>query len=47
LFVAIDLVTSRAHSMKRSTSGLKVRFFKVTTVIGHGRDDSRIGNAFN
>jgi len=26
--VESDFVTSRAHSMKRSTTGLKVRFFE-------------------
>jgi hypothetical protein len=34
---AMDFATSRAQSMKRSTTGLKVRFFSVTIVTGHGR----------
>jgi hypothetical protein len=33
----MEFATSRAHAMKRSTTGLKVRFFKVKIVTGHGR----------
>ncbi len=31
--------------MKRSTTGLKVRFFNVTTMTGHGRMGKSTGNA--
>ena len=47
LFVAIDLATSRAHSMKRSTTGLKVRFFNVKIATGHGRMGMSTANSFN
>jgi hypothetical protein len=30
----IELVTARAHSMKRCAAGLKVRFFSVTIATG-------------
>ena len=33
--------------MKRSTTGLKVRFFRVTIVTGHGRTGNRTGKTFN
>jgi hypothetical protein len=39
--------TSRAHSMKRSTTGLKVRFFKVAIVISQGRMGSLTGSTFS
>ena len=42
----IDFETSRAHSMKRSTTGLSVRFFSVTIVTGHGRTGKSTGNTF-
>src|SRR5713101_1586409 len=32
-----DFATSRVHSRKRSTTGLRVRFFNVTIATGHGR----------
>src|SRR5690242_18066986 len=32
----IDFATSRAHSMKRSTTGLSVRFDSVTMLKGNG-----------
>src|SRR3954467_13928395 len=35
--IASDFVTSRAHSMKRSTRGFNVRFRGVTTTAGQGR----------
>src|SRR5262245_51018263 len=38
--------TSRAHSMKRSTTGLKVRFFNVMIVTSHGRVGTSTGNIF-
>ncbi|MDP9204123.1 MAG: hypothetical protein M3P12_01545, partial [Gemmatimonadota bacterium] len=44
---AIDFVTSRADCMKRSTTGLKVRFFSVTISTGHGRTDKSTGNSFS
>jgi hypothetical protein len=34
---AKGFVTSRAHSMKRSTTGLRVRFFSVKTTTRNGR----------
>jgi hypothetical protein len=34
--VSNDFATSRAHAMKRSTTGLSVRFLNVTTTTGHG-----------
>jgi hypothetical protein len=42
----IVFVTSRAHAIKRSTIGLKVRFFNMTIATGHGRTGRSIGNAF-
>jgi|SRR5215467_1989591 len=44
---ANDFATSRAHSMKRSTAGLKVRFFSVTTAVGQGRVGKSTGSNFN
>src|SRR6185369_14984109 len=44
---AKSLTTSRAHSMKRSTTGLRVRFFRVTILTGHGRAGSLIGSVFS
>ena len=43
----IDFVTSRAHSMKRSTTGLNVRFFSVTIVTAHGWTGQSTGNTFS
>src|SRR6266581_7302840 len=40
-----DFVTSRAHSMKRSTTGLRVRFFTVTIATGHGRKGKSVCNS--
>src|SRR5438132_7052681 len=40
-------VTSRAHSMKRSTIGLRVRFLSVTMLTGHGRDGKSTGNTLS
>jgi hypothetical protein len=45
--LAKDFATSRAHSIKRSTSGLNVRFFSVTIVTGHGRTGKSTGKRFN
>jgi len=45
--LAIDFATSCAHSMKRSTTGLNVRFFNVTIATGHGRAGRSTGNTFN
>jgi hypothetical protein len=39
--------TSRAHSMKRSTTGLKVRFFRVVITTGHGRTGKSTGNTLS
>src|SRR5262245_30422946 len=44
---ANDFATSRAHSMKRSTTGLKVRFFNLTTATGQGRIGKSTGSNFN
>ena|SRR5215471_11960748 len=43
----IDFVASRAHSMKRSTTGLKVRFRSVVTITGHGRSSRSTGRTLN
>src|ERR1700731_4425195 len=43
----IGRVTSRAHSMKRSTTGLRVRFFSVTVLTGHGRTGKSTGNTLS
>src|SRR5262245_12097138 len=40
----IDFATSRAHSIKRSTTGLSVRCFSVTMAKGHGRMGKSTGN---
>ena len=40
---ASDFATSRAHSMKRSTTGLNMRFFSVTITTGHGGLGRSIG----
>src|SRR6266446_831861 len=42
----IDFTTSRAHSMKRSTTGLKFRFFNMTIATGHGGIGISIGSRF-
>src|SRR6266481_9243936 len=42
----IDFTTSRAHSMKRSTTGLNVRFFNMTIATGHGGIGISIGSRF-
>jgi hypothetical protein len=39
----IDLATAWAHSMKRCTTGLKVRFFSVTITTGHAGEADRGG----
>src|SRR5215510_14069743 len=46
-FPVIDFATSRAHSMKRSTTGLSVRCFSVTIVTAHGRTGKSTGNTFS
>ena len=46
-FLVINFATSRAHSMKRSTTGLNVRFFSVTIVTAHGRTGKSTGNTFS
>ena len=46
-FLVIDFATSWAHSMKRSTTGLNVRFFSVTIVTAHGRTGKSTGNTFS
>ena len=38
------LATSRVHSRKRSTTGLSVRFFSVTSATGHGRTGNATGS---
>ena len=43
---AIDFATSRAHSMKRPTTGVIVRFFCVKIATGHGRTGNSRGNIF-
>src|SRR6266849_5877924 len=40
----IGRVKSRAHAMKRSATGLSVRFFSVTMLTGHGRAGKSTGN---
>jgi hypothetical protein len=42
-----DLETLRAQSRKRSTTGLSVRFFNLTSPTGHGRGEKLTGSAFN
>jgi hypothetical protein len=41
-----DAATCLAHSMKRSTTGLGVRFFKITAVTGQGRGGRSTGKTF-
>jgi len=43
--VLMDFATSRAESIKRPTTGLKVLFFNVTTMTGHGRIGKSTGNS--
>jgi hypothetical protein len=43
----VDLTTSREHSMNRSTTGVKVRFFSVKITTGHGRIGKSSGNTFS
>jgi hypothetical protein len=43
----LDLVTSRAHSIKRSATGLKLLFFSVTIATGHGRTGKSTCNALS
>ena len=43
---ANDFATSWAHSMKRSTTGLKVRFFRVKITTSHGHDGISTGSIF-
>jgi hypothetical protein len=45
--LANDFTASRTYSMKRSTTGLKVRFFSVRIATGHGRTVKSTGNIFN
>jgi hypothetical protein len=45
--MAIDFATSRAHSMKRSTTGLKVRFFSAKIARGYCRMGKSTGKIFN
>jgi len=40
----IGRVKSRAHSMKRLTTGLSVRFFSIAILIGHGLTGKSTGN---
>ena len=40
-------VTSRAHSMKRSTVGLSVLFLRVTMLTGHGRTGKSTGSTLS
>jgi len=42
-----DLATSRAHTMKRSTIGLNVRFLRVMIVTGQARRGKSTLKAFN
>jgi hypothetical protein len=42
-----DFATSRAHSMKRSTTGLSIRFFNVRITTAHGSVGKPTGNFFN
>src|SRR5262245_36928504 len=42
--LCIGRVKSRRCSMKRSTTGLMVRFFRVTTLTGQGRVGKSTGN---
>jgi hypothetical protein len=46
LLLASAFETSRAHSMKRSTTGLSVRFFRVMIVTIHVAAGKPIDNAF-
>src|SRR5262245_48772407 len=41
---ANDFAISRIHSRKRSTTGLSVRFFNVTSATGHGRAGNSTGS---
>lgn len=41
-----DFVTLRVQSMKRSTTGLTVLFFNVTSAIGHGRTGKSTSSNF-
>ena len=43
----IGRVKSRTCSMKRSTTGLKVRFFSVVMTTGHGRAGRSTGSTFS
>src|SRR5262245_36538608 len=43
---SIVLATSRTHSMKRWTGGLNVRFFSVTSKVGHGGIGNSSGSSF-
>jgi hypothetical protein len=45
-FPCIGCVNSRTRSMKRSTTGLTVRFFSVNIANCHGRTDNSTGNIF-
>ena len=44
---ATDFPTWRAHSTNRSTNGLRVRFLKVRTMMGHGSLGKSTGNSFS
>ena len=46
LFACIGRVNSRTRSMKRSTTGLTVRFLSVNIANCHGRTDNSTGNIF-
>jgi len=43
----IDLVKSRAHAIKRATTGLGVRCFNVVTKTGHGRAGRSTGSTLS
>src|SRR5262249_49139106 len=46
LFAGIDRAKSRRCAMKRSTTGLTVRFLRVNITNGHGRTGSSTANIF-
>src|SRR5262245_46416918 len=44
--LANDFAASRVLSINRSTTGLRIRFFSVRIVTGHGRTGKSTGNTF-
>ena len=46
-YARIGRVKSRTCSIKRSTTGLKVRFFSVVITTGHGRAGKSTGSTFS